>query len=158
MGVAQLVECYIWDVDVAGSSPVTHTIYSASVQLEWMPPCHGGDRRFESGMRCKLEVWVNWSNQHTANVPVGKPAYEFESHRFRKTINIKTMANIQKTTSTSFPFLAILGLIFITLKLCNIITWSWWWVLAPLWGPFAIVLAVLFICVIIGGFVKVFNR
>lgn len=44
------------------------------------------------------------------------------------------MANIQKTASTGFPFFGILSLIFITLKLCNIITWSWWWVLAPLWG------------------------
>jgi len=32
-----------------------------------------------------------------------------------------------------FPFLSILGLIFITLKLMSYITWSWWWVLAPFW-------------------------
>lgn len=68
------------------------------------------------------------------------------------------MANIQKTASTSFPFYAILGLIFITLKLCNVITWSWWWVLAPFWGPFAIAIAILIICVVIGGFVKIFSR
>jgi len=24
--------------------------------------------------------------------------------------------------------------IFITLKLCNVIEWSWWWVLSPVWG------------------------
>ena len=36
-------------------------------------------------------------------------------------------------------FLGVLALIFITLKLCGTITWSWWWVLAPLWGPFALV-------------------
>ena len=26
-----------------------------------------------------------------------------------------------------------LALIFITLKLCGAIQWSWWWVLSPLW-------------------------
>lgn len=28
-----------------------------------------------------------------------------------------------------------LTLVFITLKLCKVITWSWWWVLAPTWIP-----------------------
>lgn len=27
----------------------------------------------------------------------------------------------------------ILGVVFITLKLCGVIDWSWVWVLAPLW-------------------------
>lgn len=31
------------------------------------------------------------------------------------------------------PFLPILALIFITLKLTNYITWSWWLVLLPLY-------------------------
>lgn len=35
-----------------------------------------------------------------------------------------------------------LALIFITLKLCKVIAWSWWWVLAPLWVPVGIALAV----------------
>lgn len=36
------------------------------------------------------------------------------------------------------PFLSALTLIFITLKLIGIITWSWLWVLAPLWIPLAV--------------------
>lgn len=28
-----------------------------------------------------------------------------------------------------------LAVIFIVLKLCNLINWSWWWVLAPIWIP-----------------------
>ena len=36
-------------------------------------------------------------------------------------------------TSKVFPFIPILTLIFITLKLTNYISWSWWWVLSPLW-------------------------
>jgi len=31
-----------------------------------------------------------------------------------------------------------LFLLFIGLKLGNVIDWSWWWVFAPLWVPFAI--------------------
>ncbi len=46
---------------------------------------------------------------------------------------------------SSFPLLPILFLIFLTLKLCGVIAWSWWWVTAPLWGGFAIVFLLLFI-------------
>jgi len=35
-------------------------------------------------------------------------------------------------------FLGLMFLIFLTLKLCGVITWSWVWVFAPLWGPFAL--------------------
>lgn len=38
----------------------------------------------------------------------------------------------------SFPTL--LTITFIVLKLCNVITWSWLWVLAPLWIPTVIIL------------------
>lgn len=40
-----------------------------------------------------------------------------------------------------FPFLQILTLIFITLKLTGYISWSWLWVLAPMWIPLAILLS-----------------
>ena len=30
-----------------------------------------------------------------------------------------------------------LFLLFLGLKLTELITWSWWWVTAPLWGPLA---------------------
>jgi hypothetical protein len=36
---------------------------------------------------------------------------------------------------SGFPVL--LTIAFIVLKLCNVITWSWWWVTAPLWIPVA---------------------
>lgn len=39
-------------------------------------------------------------------------------------------------------FLSILALIFITLKLTNVIAWSWWLVLLPLYGGVALVLIV----------------
>ena len=47
-------------------------------------------------------------------------------------------------------FLGFLTLIFITLKLCHIIDWSWLWVLAPLWIPLSIVLAVAIVVFVVG--------
>jgi hypothetical protein len=32
----------------------------------------------------------------------------------------------------------ILFVVFLVLKLCGTIGWSWWWVTAPLWIPFGI--------------------
>ena len=40
-------------------------------------------------------------------------------------------------------FLGILTIVFIVLKLTNVIDWSWLWVLAPFWIPWAIVLGIL---------------
>lgn len=39
----------------------------------------------------------------------------------------------------------LLFLVFLVLKLCKIITWSWWWVTAPLWIPLGI--AIIFIVI-----------
>ena len=58
-------------------------------------------------------------------------------------------------------FIGLLFLIFLTLKLTGHIAWSWWWITAPLWGSFAIIL-VLFglfalgvvVCAIIGALFK----
>lgn len=52
---------------------------------------------------------------------------------------------MDKKQSTGLSFCSILTLIFITLKLCNIIHWSWWWVLSPLWlgAIFTILLCVI---------------
>jgi len=44
------------------------------------------------------------------------------------------------TIKLPLPFLSILGLIFITLKLTGSIAWSWVWVLAPFWLPLALFL------------------
>lgn len=46
-------------------------------------------------------------------------------------------------------FASILGLIFITLKLSGKIAWSWAWVLAPFWVPFALAIVVFAICLIV---------
>lgn len=48
-----------------------------------------------------------------------------------------------KTTVSGFGFGGWLALIFITLKLCKVIAWSWLWVLAPIWIPIAVMIAVM---------------
>lgn len=53
---------------------------------------------------------------------------------------------MSKTNSSGgIGFLGMLAIVFIVLKLCNVIAWSWWWITAPLWGPVALVLALLLI-------------
>lgn len=42
----------------------------------------------------------------------------------------------------------VLGIVFIVLKLVGVISWSWWWVLAPFWIPLAIVVVCLIILAI----------
>lgn len=37
---------------------------------------------------------------------------------------------------------SLLLVLFIALKLCGVIAWSWWWVMAPLWIPALIVVLV----------------
>lgn len=39
----------------------------------------------------------------------------------------------------------LLLVLFVGLKLGNVINWSWFWVLSPLWGPFVIVIGILLI-------------
>lgn len=62
------------------------------------------------------------------------------------------MSTKSSPVNVSFPFLTILGLIFITLKLAGIgvvATWSWWAVLSPFWLPLTIVLAVILVIYIL---------
>ena len=55
------------------------------------------------------------------------------------------MENNNKT-SGGIGFFGFLTLLFIGLKLCGVIAWSWLWVLAPLWIPAALAVV---ICVIV---------
>lgn len=51
--------------------------------------------------------------------------------------------------SSGIGVISILGIVFIILKLCHVINWSWLWVLAPFWvsALIAIILLIL-VCVI----------
>lgn len=47
------------------------------------------------------------------------------------------------TSSNSIVFTTLLLLVFIILKLCKVIEWSWWWVLSPLWISLLLIWVVL---------------
>lgn len=53
-----------------------------------------------------------------------------------------------KTETISVPAgpLQILTIAFVVLKLCHIISWSWWWVLSPLLIPLGICGAIMAVC------------
>ena len=59
------------------------------------------------------------------------------------------LKNMSKSSSSSsgIGLTSLLGITFIVLKLTDVIDWSWWWVLAPLW--IGIILAVLIMALII---------
>ena len=38
-----------------------------------------------------------------------------------------------ENNGVSIGFVGILQIVFIVLKLCNVIDWSWFWVLSPIW-------------------------
>jgi hypothetical protein len=48
-------------------------------------------------------------------------------------------------------FFALLGLLFIALKLTGFVDWSWWLVLLPLYGPAALLLGFLLACAVLAG-------
>lgn len=53
------------------------------------------------------------------------------------------MSNASNSNSGGIGFLGLLTILFIGLKLGGVISWSWLWVLAPMWIPFAIAVVVL---------------
>lgn len=58
------------------------------------------------------------------------------------------MSKNSNSSSGGIGFFGLLGIVFITLKLCGVIDWSWWWVTAPLWGPIIILLVIVLVAVI----------
>ena len=52
------------------------------------------------------------------------------------------------TVSIELSFSTVLFLVFLVLKLTNVISWSWWWVTAPLWIGFRLPLVGMLILII----------
>lgn len=52
-----------------------------------------------------------------------------------------------KITLGDSTSLAILTIAFVVLKLCEVIDWSWWWVLSPLWIPLALTGVILLVII-----------
>ena len=57
-----------------------------------------------------------------------------------------------KITKVGPSFLNLLVILFIALKLCGVVTWSWWWVLSPIWiglGVAALLLTIAFVWLVL---------
>lgn len=62
------------------------------------------------------------------------------------------MKENKTTVNGGIGFVGLLTIVFIVLKLLGKITWSWWWVLSPLWinaGIVLLILAILFIAAVV---------
>ncbi|QXN72096.1 membrane protein [Rhodobacter phage RcPutin] len=58
------------------------------------------------------------------------------------------MSNKSNSSSSSgIGFTGLLTILFIGLKLTGYITWSWWWVLSPIWITFLIVMVILLVAI-----------
>jgi hypothetical protein len=57
------------------------------------------------------------------------------------------MASSSSSSSGGIGFTGLLTVLFVGLKLTNVIAWSWLWVLSPIWIPLLLVIIIL----IIGG-------
>jgi len=59
------------------------------------------------------------------------------------------MSKNSSSSSGGVGFVGLLTIVFITLKLLGNISWSWWWVLSPVWISFLVV------AIIIVGFIGI---
>lgn len=55
----------------------------------------------------------------------------------------------KSSSSGGIGLAGLLTVLFVGLKLCHVISWSWWWVLSPIWISIAIALVLLAIAGII---------
>lgn len=63
------------------------------------------------------------------------------------------MSNSKSTNSSGGIGVAgLLGVVFVTLKLCGVIDWSWWAVTMPFWIGFALLLGI-FLVLAVAAFV-----
>lgn len=60
------------------------------------------------------------------------------------------MENRNHAASGGVGLLEVLTIVFIVLKLCGLISWSWWLVLMPLWIELGIILILFVIMFVIG--------
>jgi hypothetical protein len=66
------------------------------------------------------------------------------------------MANESKSGGLGIEM--ILFIVFLVLKLTNVIDWSWWWVTSPLWIPFVAAVVVLGIVGVIAIIIERFYK
>lgn len=61
------------------------------------------------------------------------------------------------SSSSGIGFAGLLTIVFIVLKLTGHITWSWLWVLSPLWIGFVLVLGIFLVFLLVAAFASLFR-
>lgn len=56
--------------------------------------------------------------------------------------------NNNNSSRGGIGFCGLLTIVFIVLKLCGVITWSWIWVLSPMW--ISVILVIIIVIIILG--------
>lgn len=80
--------------------------------------------------------------------------FEYDLYKeYNKEYNKKTST----AASGGMKFCDVLLIVFIVLKLCKVINWSWWWVLSPFWIPLGLAIILLLISVILKLIIKFRN-
>ncbi len=66
------------------------------------------------------------------------------------------MKSLKKSTGSSsgVSILGLLGVMFVGLKLTEVIAWSWWWVLLPFYGGLALILGLGALALLAAGGLK----
>ena len=64
--------------------------------------------------------------------------------------------NVSSSSSSGIGFVGLLTIVFIVLKLLGKITWSWWWVLSPLWNSAAFAILII-LGFLLWAFISVLN-
>lgn len=67
------------------------------------------------------------------------------------------MSNSNNTSSGGIGLLGCVFIVFLVLKLMGYITWSWWWVTAPLWIPIGVVWGIGVIVLLVYLFIAIFK-
>jgi len=55
------------------------------------------------------------------------------------------MSKSNSVNNRGIGVFGLLGVVFVTLKLCGVISWSWWWVTLPFWGGLVVIFTILFL-------------
>ena len=64
------------------------------------------------------------------------------------------MSASSSSSSGGIGFTGLLTVLFVGLKLTNVIAWSWWWVLSPIWIPILLLIIILIIAVLISAWLE----
>lgn len=61
---------------------------------------------------------------------------------------------MENKSNGGIGFCGLLTIVFIVLKLCKVISWSWLWVFSPIWLPLALAITFVIVAMIISSIRK----